>query len=165
MVKFTKEDAKKLSTLGEEGLLREMILSGMGWRTKNEWFEYLAERDRGVSGSKLSERMKSLEKKRLVEKNVIRKPVSRRIKVEVYRPDALENALDLFRPFNVRDDFRTFLKEVRHRFRLTCLSCGYSENKRLRQTLRLRCPKCGSFNIRVEYPKLLDPHENSENTL
>lgn len=83
-------------------------------------------------------------------------------KTPIYRPDAFKGVLDKFRVFNVTEDIRTFLKEVRHRFRLTCLSCGYSENKLLRQALRLRCPKCGSFNIRIEYPKLFDSHENSE---
>jgi hypothetical protein len=164
MVKFTKEDAKRLSALGEEGLLREMILSESDWKTKNEWAQHLMEKGIGMSGGKLAERMESLKQKGLVEETTRRKRISRYEEVKVYRPDASEEGLDVFKLINVRKDFRTFLYEVRHRFRLTCLRCGYSENKLLHQALRLRCPKCRSFNIRIEYLRLFDPRENSEDT-
>ena len=160
MVKLTREDAEKMPQTGKMGILREMILAELGWRSKNQLFDFFQKRTHaGKSWKTLSKVLKSLKEAGYVEHNYRLK------KTPIYRPDAFEDVLDKFRVFNVTEDFRTFLKEVRHRFRLTCLCCGYSQNKLLRQALRFRCPECGSFNIRVEYPKLFDSHKNSEDQI
>lgn len=140
-------DLEKLSTTGEEGLLRKMVESGGEFMSAHQMTRRF-----GMSGSKAIEYLARLKEQGLVEEEEMA------LHNKVYRPDpiAFEYA---FSGRRLRD-ILVFARHLRTRNRVTCTNCGHSFKPILARMsfvlASLPCQRCGQRTRIVEYVPFFD---------
>jgi len=138
------EEIENLPETGEQGLLKEMFKDGGKWKSVYE----LTSGGEKRNWKQTKEYLRRLQQKHRVEEDYRVK------KTLIVRPDAV--SLDLTIALNLLEDVRSFAKEVRGRFRITCPKCGFTQRVFRWQAWRrfLPCPTCGYRPSQIEYPTL-----------